>query len=296
MSNSFSPISGVYRANSPRHSLALPRRLDRTIAAQWKWWAPWVRMHLIRLHDYDMAAVALETARLRQRHSDHIIAFTDAGVPMRLVRKHRLDDPRITDEVRAVLVQTTRERQRKAWRVRRHQCDWMAQLWGDNIRNRPLSLESPHNSSPNSWDIIRSRQGAITIDSIKKHVSEHFHLREMGDPNLQVRTHRHVFVLARQIAMYIVRQATGASLQEIGREFGGRHHSTVLHSIRKIEQMRRTDEQVSRTIRQLVYGVQGAEAVVTRTCNGVHGRLRRMAKRVCRLINLIDCLHCNSIR
>ena len=52
--------------------------------------------------------------------------------------------------------------------------------------------------------------------------------------------------------MYITRQLTGASLQEIGREFGGRHHTTVLHSINKIEEMRRTDEALNRTMTQLM--------------------------------------------
>ena len=59
--------------------------------------------------------------------------------------------------------------------------------------------------------------------------------------------------------MYIARQHTGASLQEIGREFGGRHHSTVLHSINKIDAMRRTDEALNRTITRLV------DAVVAQT-------------------------------
>ena len=51
--------------------------------------------------------------------------------------------------------------------------------------------------------------------------------------------------------MYIARQLIGASLQEIGREFGGRHHATVLHSINKIEAMRRSDEAMNRTIVRL---------------------------------------------
>ena len=55
------------------------------------------------------------------------------------------------------------------------------------------------------------------------------------------------------------RQLTGASLQEIGRQFGGRHHTTVLHSINKVEAMLRVDEAVSRTIRRLV------DAAVSRT-------------------------------
>jgi chromosomal replication initiator protein len=67
-----------------------------------------------------------------------------------------------------------------------------------------------------------------------------------------VRTNQRSYVLPRQIAMYIARQLTGASLQEIGREFGGRHHTTVLCSINTIEAMLRTDEPLNRTITQLM--------------------------------------------
>ena len=52
--------------------------------------------------------------------------------------------------------------------------------------------------------------------------------------------------------MYIARQRTGAPLQEIGREFDGRHHSTVLHSISKIDKMRRSDKALDRTITRLM--------------------------------------------
>jgi chromosomal replication initiator protein len=90
------------------------------------------------------------------------------------------------------------------------------------------------------------------IESIRRQVCEHFYLREMRDPELTVRTHRRSYVLPRQIAMYIARQLTGASLQEIGRQFGRRHHTTVLHSINKIEEMRRTDEALNWTITQLM--------------------------------------------
>jgi chromosomal replication initiator protein len=68
-------------------------------------------------------------------------------------------------------------------------------------------------------------------------------------------TNRRCYVRPRQIAMYISRQFTGASLQKIGELFGGRHHTTVLHSINKIEAMRRSDEALNRTITQLMGAV-----------------------------------------
>jgi len=58
-----------------------------------------------------------EFMRLRQRHWDHIVATMRTGISMRTIRRHRLDDPRLTDEVRTVLVQAARERQRKQDRL-----------------------------------------------------------------------------------------------------------------------------------------------------------------------------------
>ena len=71
----------------------------------------------------------------------------------------------------------------------------------------------------------------------RKRISEQFHLAELRDPNLTARSHRQVYALPRQLAMYLVRRLTGASLEEIGRQFGGRHHTSVLHSINKIEEL-----------------------------------------------------------
>ncbi len=58
--------------------------------------------------------------------------------------------------------------------------------------------------------------------------------------------------IPRQIGMYLAKQVTSASLQEIGNEFGGKHHTTVMHSIAKIDQQRRIDEDLDRAIRALM--------------------------------------------
>ena len=104
------------------------------------------------------------------------------------------------------------------------------------------------------------------IQSIRRQVCEHFYLREMRDPELTVRTNRRAYVLPRQIAMYIARQLTGASLQEIGHQFGGRHHTTVLHSIRKIDAMRRSDGALDYAIRRLIAKI--AQQLACISCPG----------------------------
>jgi chromosomal replication initiator protein len=102
-------------------------------------------------------------------------------------------------------------------------------------------------------NIIASQEKRVTIDLIQKRVSEHFNLREQ---ELKVRSNTRAIAFPRQVAMYIVKQLTTASLLEVGRQFGGKHHTTVLHSINKIEEMRRFDKELDRTITGLMDALQ----------------------------------------
>jgi chromosomal replication initiator protein len=78
---------------------------------------------------------------------------------------------------------------------------------------------------------------AITLESIQKFVSEYYQLKT-GE--LKSRNNSKSVAMPRQIAMYLCKTLTNASLPEIGRSFGGKHHSTVIHSIRKVEELRKT--------------------------------------------------------
>ena len=102
-------------------------------------------------------------------------------------------------------------------------------------------------------NIIASQEKRVTIDLIQKRVSEHFNLREQ---DLKIRSNTRAIAFPRQVAMYIVKQLTTASLPEIGRQFGGKHHTTVLHSINKIEEMRRSDKDLNRIITRLMDALQ----------------------------------------
>ena len=131
--------------------------------------------------------------------------------------------------------------------------------------------------SPSARDVTEPQDLQQTIQLIQKVVSDHFYLRELRDPDLKVRSHRQVFAFPRQLAMYIARQTTGASLQEIGREFGGRHHTTVLHAIKKIEARRRSDDAANHTVTQLVDAVLlhfGVSDPSSRLCNRSSDRSR----------------------
>ena len=98
-------------------------------------------------------------------------------------------------------------------------------------------------------NIIATQEKRVTIELIQKRVGEQYGLR---DQDLKVRSNSRAIAFPRQVAMYLVKQLTAASLPEIGRQFGGKHHTTVLHSINKIEVQRRTDKELNRTISRLL--------------------------------------------
>jgi chromosomal replication initiator protein len=92
------------------------------------------------------------------------------------------------------------------------------------------------------------REQAVTAPRIQQTVAAHFGLK-MSEFRSKGRQRDLVF--PRQVAMYLCRELTDASLPEIGRYFGGRDHTTVLHSCAKIAHMEETDESVARLLWQL---------------------------------------------
>src|SRR3954447_14480011 len=88
----------------------------------------------------------------------------------------------------------------------------------------------------------------ITIETIQRTVAENFGMRVA---ELKQKNNSRQIVVPRQIAMYLAKQLTEASLPEIGRQFGGKHHTTVMHSIGKIDEQRRTDKDLHRTLNKL---------------------------------------------
>ena len=89
----------------------------------------------------------------------------------------------------------------------------------------------------------------ISIETIQRTVAEQFGMRVA---ELKQKNNSRQIVVPRQIAMYLAKQLTEASLPEIGRQFGGKHHTTVMHSIGKIDEQRRTDKDLSRTLNKLL--------------------------------------------
>jgi chromosomal replication initiator protein len=104
------------------------------------------------------------------------------------------------------------------------------------------SLTGREISLPLAQDVLRNvlqhDERAVTIEGIQKFVSDYYQLKH-GE--LKSRNNSKSIAMPRQVAMYLCKNLTSASLPEIGRSFGGKHHSTVIHSIRKIEDLRKRD-------------------------------------------------------
>lgn len=91
-------------------------------------------------------------------------------------------------------------------------------------------------------DILRASDRKLTIEEIQRKVAEHYNVRlsDLIGPK-RLRT----IARPRQVAMYLAKQLTPRSLPEIGRRFGGRDHTTIMHGIRKIEELMATDSQLN---------------------------------------------------
>jgi chromosomal replication initiator protein len=94
-------------------------------------------------------------------------------------------------------------------------------------------------------NVLDHDEKAVTIELIQKFVSDYYQLKLT---ELKSRNNSKSIAMPRQIAMYLCKGLTHASLPEIGRSFGGKHHSTVIHSIRKIEELRRRDGDFNKLI------------------------------------------------
>jgi chromosomal replication initiator protein len=95
----------------------------------------------------------------------------------------------------------------------------------------------------------RAQIRANRIEAIQQHVARTFGLHVV---ELSQRSTTRAVTLPRQLAMYLAKYLTDASLMEIGNHFGGKHHSTVMYSIARIHQMRRTDPAVNLAVEMLL--------------------------------------------
>ena len=102
----------------------------------------------------------------------------------------------------------------------------------------PMAQETLH-------DILGPDEKTVTIEMIQKMIADHFKMRVQ---DLKSKNNSKSVALPRQICMYLCKKLTKASLPSIGREFGNKHHTTVLHSIGKIEELRREDQNLNKQL------------------------------------------------
>ena len=100
---------------------------------------------------------------------------------------------------------------------------------------RPISLETTQEVLR---DLLRANDRRVTIEEIQKEVAEHFNIRLV---DMHSARRARAVARPRQVAMYLSKQLTARSLPEIGRKFGGRDHTTVMHAVKKVEELRSTD-------------------------------------------------------
>ena len=119
-----------------------------------------------------------------------------------------------------------------------------------SLKGQPLTLELAQDVLKN---VLDHEERAITIDQIQKYVADYYHLKLN---ELKSKNNSKSVAMPRQVAMYLCKTLTHASLPEIGRSFGGKHHSTVIHSIKKVEELRKKNSDFDKQVANLLESVR----------------------------------------
>lgn len=119
------------------------------------------------------------------------------------------------------------------------------------LSGRPIDMEFTQETLA---DMLRATQRRITIDEIQRRVCDHYRIKQSEMSS--ARRAREV-ARPRQVAMYLSKQLTPRSLPEIGRRFGGRDHTTVIHAVKQIEKLRQTDAELDADVRLLMRQLEG---------------------------------------
>lgn len=120
---------------------------------------------------------------------------------------------------------------------------------GENVRTLNLdeaqSILRPH---------LRGAEKRVTVDDIQKAVAEHYSLRQA---DLLSERRNRAIARPRQAAMWLAKQLTTRSLPDIGRRFGGRDHTTVIHAVRRIEELKASDPVLTQDLETLTRKLRG---------------------------------------
>jgi chromosomal replication initiator protein len=186
--------------------------------------------------------------RLRSRFEWGLIAdiqAPDLETKMAILdKKAEAENIQLPDDVRSFMASKTKSN------VRELEGALIKLMAYSSLTGTPINL---HMAQQVLKHLVHVQDRRVTMDSIQRAVAEHFQLKPL---QLKEKSNTKKIVYPRQVAMYLVKELTSASLPEIGRAFGGKHHTTVIHSINKIEKERHIDPELNRILHKLMDSLQ----------------------------------------
>jgi chromosomal replication initiator protein len=161
-----------------------------------------------------------------------------------LDKKSEAEGVKLPDDVRSFMASKTKSN------VRELEGALVKLLAYSSLTGTPIHLQMAQQVLKH---LVHVQDRKVTMDSIQKAVAERFQVKQS---QLKEKSNTKKIVYPRQVAMYLVKELTDASLPEIGRAFGGKHHTTVIHSINKIEKERHGDPELNRLLHSLMDSLQ----------------------------------------
>ncbi len=153
-----------------------------------------------------------------------------------LERKAEMQGATVPPEILAFIAEKTKTN------VRELEGALLKLLAVHSLTNAPMTLAMAKQALKH---LVEKTEKKITIEAVQKAVAERYGIKPS---QLREKSNRKEIVVPRQVAMFLVKELTQASLPDIGRAFGGKHHTTVLHSVEKIRQLRTEDPDVNKLI------------------------------------------------
>jgi len=161
-----------------------------------------------------------------------------------LDKKAEAEGVKLPDEVRSFIASKTKSN------VRELEGALVKLMAYSSLTGTPITLQMAQQVLKH---VIHVQDRKVTIDSIQKAVAERYQIKQS---QLKEKSNMQRIVRPRQVAMYLVKDLTDASLPEIGRAFCGKQHTTVIHSITKIEKDRQTEPDLNRLLHSLMDSLQ----------------------------------------
>jgi chromosomal replication initiator protein len=161
-----------------------------------------------------------------------------------LDKKSEVENIHLPDDVRTFMASKTKSN------VRELEGALVKLMAYSSLTGAPITLQMAQQVLKH---LIHGQERRVTIDTIQKTVADRFQIKQS---QLKEKSNTKKVVYPRQVAMYLVKEMTNASLPEIGRAFGGKHHTTVIHSISKIDKARQNDPELNRLLHSVMDSLQ----------------------------------------